>query len=188
LVNHAFQDNALAQWSAVNGAQLAFVNGNGISSQIPYSASIAPGGTGIGIQNPGWAGGIGVQAVKYDSFFYAKADSAVTLPIKAGIYNSNTEIASNTINAGLTTQWQRFATSFTSTQTSNGGSNYKITLPNGSSTKVYIAYASLTAPFWNGQPLRSDIAQAYADLKPAYVRTPGGNDVEGNNQASRYRW
>ena len=150
---------------------------------------MAPGPSGIGIQNPGWAGGIGVKAnTKYDTFFYAKADKAGTVPITVGVYSGNSALGSATLQAALTTSWQRFPASFTTSSGSNGGSTWRLTFPSGTATQVYVAYNSLTAPFYEGQPLRSDIAQLYQQLKPSYLRLPGGNDIEGNSQSDRYVW
>ena len=36
--------------------------------------------------------------------------------------------------------------------------------------------------------LRKDIVQMIADLKPGFVRFPGGCIVEGRNLANRYQW
>jgi alpha-N-arabinofuranosidase len=35
---------------------------------------------------------------------------------------------------------------------------------------------------------RNDIAQAFADLKPGYIRLPGGNDLEGPSIHERFIW
>ena len=43
---------------------------------------------------------------------------------------------------------------------------------------------------WKGRPngLRRDIVQMIADLKPGFVRFPGGCIVEGRNLTNRYQW
>ena len=47
-----------------------------------------------------------------------------------------------------------------------------------------------TADTWKGRPggLRKDIAQLIADLKPGFVRFPGGCIVEGRDLTNRYQW
>lgn len=191
MVNHAFQEDygSLNQWTAVKSANLTLLNTRGITTEIPANVKISPGSSGIGIENPGWAGGIGVQSgAKYTSFFYAKADTAGTVPITVGVYNGDSAIGSQTIQAALTTSWQRFTTTFTPTSGSTGLSTWRLTFPQGTLTNIYVAYSSLTAPFYNGQPLRADIAKLYQQLKPVHIRLPGGNDIEGNSQADRYIW
>ena len=41
-----------------------------------------------------------------------------------------------------------------------------------------------------GRPngLRKDLAQALYDLKPRFLRCPGGNNIEGQSIASRLKW
>jgi len=46
------------------------------------------------------------------------------------------------------------------------------------------------ADTWKGRPggLRKDIVQMIADLKPGFLRFPGGCIVEGRNLTNRYQW
>ena len=43
---------------------------------------------------------------------------------------------------------------------------------------------------WKNRPhgLRADLVQMLADLKPAFLRFPGGCIVEGEELDSRYQW
>ena len=42
---------------------------------------------------------------------------------------------------------------------------------------------------WNGLPyIRADLGQLLADMKPSFVRFPGGCYVEGDRLANRYNW
>ncbi|MEA2708599.1 MAG: hypothetical protein QOF78_1200 [Phycisphaerales bacterium] len=41
---------------------------------------------------------------------------------------------------------------------------------------------------WKGMPLRPDLAQMISDLRPAFMRFPGGCSVEGETLADAYRW
>ncbi|SEA07179.1 Alpha-L-arabinofuranosidase [Arachidicoccus rhizosphaerae] len=43
---------------------------------------------------------------------------------------------------------------------------------------------------WKGRPggLRRDLVQLLADMKPGFIRFPGGCIVEGRNLANRYQW
>ena len=46
------------------------------------------------------------------------------------------------------------------------------------------------ATTWKNRPggLRSDLVQMIADLKPGFVRFPGGCIVEGRDLTNRYQW
>ena len=41
---------------------------------------------------------------------------------------------------------------------------------------------------WNGMPVREDLADMVEELRPAFVRFPGGCWVEGETLAGAYRW
>jgi len=43
-------------------------------------------------------------------------------------------------------------------------------------------------PRWNGMPLRADLAGMLDELRPAFMRFPGGCWVEGETLATAYRW
>ena len=46
------------------------------------------------------------------------------------------------------------------------------------------------ADTWKGRPdgLRKDLVQMIADLKPGFIRFPGGCIVEGRDLTNRYQW
>jgi alpha-N-arabinofuranosidase len=56
--------------------------------------------------------------------------------------------------------------------------------------KVWFSLVSLFPPTYNNRPNgnRPDIMQLLADMKPAFLRFPGGNYIEGNTFATRFDW
>ncbi|KAI9324711.1 glycoside hydrolase superfamily [Zopfochytrium polystomum] len=192
LVNHAFQDNKISQWVSVGGATLSYLATGGITAEIPCALSIASGGAGIGLQNPGWAGGIGILANRqYTTSFYVRSDTAQTVPVTVGVYDSagNAAATYTFANANLTGAWQKLTATLVATTGTTRAGSWRVTFPSGlAGAGAQVAYTSLVLPGWNGQRLRADLAQAYADLRPAFIRLPGGNDLEGNNLAQRYYW
>jgi alpha-N-arabinofuranosidase len=55
---------------------------------------------------------------------------------------------------------------------------------------VWLNLVSLFPPTWKNRPngLRPDLMQMLVDLKPAFLRFPGGNYLEGNTIAERFDW
>ena len=47
---------------------------------------------------------------------------------------------------------------------------------------------SLTRYLDRPNGLRKDIGQAFDDLKPGFLRCPGGNNIEGNSIQTRWKW
>jgi alpha-N-arabinofuranosidase len=84
--------------------------------------------------------------------------------------------------------WKRASASFTSNATVLKAKFFVWFEGNGS---VDLDMISLfPADTWKGRPggLRADMVQRLADLKPGFVRFPGGCIVEGYDLSQRYQW
>ncbi len=84
--------------------------------------------------------------------------------------------------------WTRIEGTITAKKTID---NAFLTLELPSKGTVDIDYVScFPVNTWNNRPngLRSDIAKMIADMKPAFVRFPGGCVVEGGSPEMTYRW
>jgi alpha-N-arabinofuranosidase len=55
---------------------------------------------------------------------------------------------------------------------------------------LWLSLVSLFPPTWKDRPngLRRDLMQMLVDLKPGFLRFPGGNYLEGNTIADRFDW
>jgi alpha-N-arabinofuranosidase len=55
---------------------------------------------------------------------------------------------------------------------------------------LYFSMFSLFPETFKGRKngLRKDIAEAFHDMKPKFLRFPGGNNLEGNSVQTRWRW
>jgi alpha-L-arabinofuranosidase len=60
----------------------------------------------------------------------------------------------------------------------------------GKRSAVWFQQVSLFPPTYNNRPNgnRPDLMQLLADMKPAFLRFPGGNYLEGNTTATRFNW
>jgi alpha-N-arabinofuranosidase len=60
----------------------------------------------------------------------------------------------------------------------------------GRHSAVWFQQVSLFPPTYNNRPNgnRPDLMQLLADMKPAFLRFPGGNYLEGNTIATRFNW
>lgn len=88
--------------------------------------------------------------------------------------------------SGLGTGWQEFHATLTGTKSVPDG---RLVIENGSSAPVWLDFVSLMPrETWRNLGLRPDLAQMIADLKPGFVRWPGGCVAEGGNIESAYNW
>lgn len=90
--------------------------------------------------------------------------------------------------AGLTGEWKTLTAKLKTTDTAIRG---KLELLFTGKGTVEVDMISLfPEKTWKNRPngLRSDLVQLLADLKPGFLRFPGGCIVEGRDLANRYQW
>jgi alpha-N-arabinofuranosidase len=72
----------------------------------------------------------------------------------------------------------------------SGRVDTQFTVTASSPGNLYLNLVSLMPPTYKNRPngMRPDLMQLLADMKPAFLRFPGGNYVEGSNFANRWNW
>ena len=150
-----------------------------------------------GFVNSGFYG-IKVDAQTYNaSFFYKPLHGASVAGGKliVGLRNSN-----NTIMFGSTTvdvsgapvgQWSTFVSLINVVSAASSALNqFFIELPPGSNGDFEFNLISCFPPTFKSRinGARIDIAQVFTDLKPGFVRLPGGSDLEGSSIPERFIW
>lgn len=130
-------------------------------------------------------GGINiVKGDKYDFNFYARAPEA--MQFKISLVTKDGEIlAEGTVRVDSKT-WKNYSLTLDA-KAGNPYSYLKISpLGNGYADIDNITlYPQKT---WKGTKLRADIMERIADLKPSFVRFPGGCYVEGNDMFTDTKW
>lgn len=141
----------------------------------------------LGLQNEGFDG-IGIKkGEKYDFSALARLNKG-SISLLVEILNSkNQVIGSTTVNL-LTSNWQKIEGVITATETDP---KCKVNVYFKGAGQLDIDMISLfPQDTWKGRKggLRKDLVQLLADLKPGFVRFPGGCIVEGRTLAERYQW
>jgi alpha-L-arabinofuranosidase len=142
----------------------------------------------VGVANEGFFG-IGIrEGQRYRLSLYARGKGfsgpiSVRLEDKDGGLLSD-EAAIENIGA----EWQQFNATLTANRTE---SKSRLVIAAGASGTLWLDFVSLfPETTWKDRPngLRPDIAQMIADLKPAFVRFPGGCVVEAGTIETAYNW
>ena len=146
-----------------------------------------PGGN-YSLSNEGFRG-IGIHKEKqYDFSIMARTEKPTNIKIKVQLLNySGKEIGSSTIE-NFSSDWKKYSASITTTDTAQKG---KLNLIFEGSGVIDIDIVSLFPhDTWKNRPggLRNDLVQKIADLKPGFIRFPGGCIVEGKDLTNRYQW
>ena len=144
-------------------------------------------GTAYGLSNEGFRG-IGVrEGDLYDFSIDLRSNSATPQKLKIELLGAKGSLASAVIEATPGT-WTTTKLSLTPNATEAKAS---LVLTAQSAGSLSVDRVSLfPRKTWKNRPqgLRADMVQMLADMKPGFLRFPGGCIVEGHNLALRYQW
>ena len=198
--NRAFLDNpnSPVHWSVVPGkgsaATMALDPTQPLNDALPVSLRVEVSKASkrhpAGIANDGYWG-IPVQpAAHYHASFYAKAAPGFSGSVIVSIQSDDggTVYAKGKV-AGLTPDWKQYEVTLeTGNVKPTAQARYVLTLDRPGT--VWFDLVSLFPPTWGDQPngFRPDLLQMLVDLKPQFLRFPGGNYVEGDTIPTRFDW
>jgi len=134
--------------------------------------------------------GIGVKkGLRYDfSLMYRQSTPGVKLVLLLKDAN-NKIIGRGSLTPDQTgSDWKKQSASFTATETDPKAKFSILFQGNGN---IDVDMISLfPGDTWKNRPqgLRADMVQLLADMKPGFIRFPGGCIVEGTDLANRYQW
>lgn len=145
--------------------------------------------TGPQLLNEGYWGVAVKQGETYDCSFWARVANGPGGAFKVGVLGPDgKELGSAVVPNVVSKDWKKYTASFPS-------------LGNEAKAKFFLqpqvagifdldVVSLFPRHTFKNRPngLRADIAQKLADLKPAFMRFPGGCVVEGATFANRYRW
>ena len=143
----------------------------------------------VGIANEGFWGIPVKPNTRYRASFYAKAEG-FTGPIRIAIVsNDGATVHASAQVPRLTGSWKKYEAILTAGRAKPSAEN-RLVISAGSAGTVWFSMVSLFPPTWNNRPNgnRKDIMQLLADMKPSFLRFPGGNYVEGRTIATRFDW
>jgi alpha-L-arabinofuranosidase len=200
LHNRAFLDSASApaHWSIVQGdgaaATMALDPKEPLNAAIPASLRLdvtqASAGHAAGIANEGYWGIPVKPDTRYHASFYAKAASgfAGTIAVSIQSDDGRTVYAAKTVTA-VTQGWKRYEAMLqTGKLTATAKARFVVTVDRPGT--VWFGLMSLFPPTFKNQAngFRPDLLQMLADMKPKFLRFPGGNYLEGDQIADRFDW
>jgi len=150
--------------------------------------SIAEGEPAFGLSNAGFRG-MGIKkGMTYHFSVLVRQLEGSTLKMHIGLVNSKGEVIGTADLAPEARQWKKYTVSFAATVTEPKA---KLNIWFEGRGSFDIDMISLFPDdTWKNRPggLRADLVQLLADLKPGFLRFPGGCIVEGRDLDNRYQW
>ncbi|WP_127495301.1 alpha-L-arabinofuranosidase C-terminal domain-containing protein [Paenibacillus glycanilyticus] len=167
-----------------------------INSRIPHYAviDIAAEGNGVGLMNLGFNSGIPVkQGDRYLFSVFARRDASFHEPLTVTIEGADGTVYGEAAIEVHSSEWMKYEAVITSAATDTGSRLVLLTKGQG---KLYLDMVSLfPEKTYLKRPggLREDIAKLLADLKPKFMRFPGGclvhdGSLNPDDRNSMYRW
>jgi alpha-L-arabinofuranosidase len=147
------------------------------------------GETGVGIKNTGFAGMVIKAGEKYNLSLFARQYSKEPLKLIVSLQSPSgkTKYAENTFSTS-STKWKKYTTTLTVHANSDSASLIILATTKG---KIALDVISLfPEKTFKKRPngLRADLAQMLADMKPKFIRFPGGCLAHGDGLGNMYRW
>ncbi|MGI4820372.1 MAG: alpha-L-arabinofuranosidase C-terminal domain-containing protein [Janthinobacterium lividum] len=194
--NKSFEINpGLIGWKALQGA--ANLDAYAVRNEQPIAAANSHyvrlttrnGAEGeAGIENEGFRG-MGVkQGSEYNLSFYARRGPGSVAGLTAVLVGEKGEVLAQAPVTGFSNEWKQYKAVLRPSGTQNKA-HLKLVL-NGTGTVDLDVVSLFPKDTWNNRPngLRTDLVQLLKDMKPGFLRFPGGCIVEGRTLSERYQW
>ncbi len=184
-------------WKLQTGAgadiQLSLDKKDPLTEATPQAAAISI--KALGADNKNYfinEGFWGIKAEKGETYqlsFYTHSDGSYKGPLTVMLLSDNgAELASHTFTSVNSGEWKKYTCSLVPKE-SDGKARFAFSF--GSVGNIWFDFVSVfPKKTFKNRPngVRADLGQYLADLKPAFVRWPGGCFVEGVNVESAPNW
>jgi alpha-N-arabinofuranosidase len=198
--NRAFLDDAAspAHWSPVHGdgaaATIALDKGQPLNAVIGTSLRLdvtqASAGHAAGVANEGYWGIPVRPNTRYRASFFAKAAPGFSGPITVAIESEDGKTAYATGRVPAPTQaWKPYELTLTTSEAEPiAKARFVLTVDRPGT--IWLSLVSLFPPTYRNQAngFRPDLLQMLIDMRPKFLRFPGGNYLEGDQIADRFEW
>lgn len=166
------------------------VGANPLNSANPKSMKFEVVKTGKGrvaAVNEGFWGINVEKGKKYSLSFYARRDEKSKGKVKVTLESKTGKVYAGLIIDNVGKNWNQFKGVLTS---SADDASARFVLSPLSEGTIWFDVVSLFPPTWNNRQngLRTDLAEMLKDMKPSFLRFPGGCVVEGATIENRIQW
>ncbi len=141
------------------------------------------------LANEGWWGIPVHPHTTYRASFYARVDGEAG-PVGVAIMDKEGRkvYASGEVEVSGS-EWKKYELTIETAEVKETD-EVQLVLVAGEKRTIWLSLVSLFPPTWNDRPngLRKDLMQLLIDMKPKFLRFPGGNYLEGNTIEERFKW
>ncbi len=193
--NRVFKDNSKAadHWSLLQEGDakgtMSLDNKTPLNEHLPVSLKLQVDAAGkrIGVANAGYWGIPVRPKTAYSLSFYAKGEAK---PLTVSIESKDGKVVYATAQtAAISGDWTQYKLTLTTSDV-KATADARFVISAGGTGTYWFNLVSLFPPTYNNTPNgnRPDIMKLLADMKPAFLRFPGGNYLEGSMISQRFNW
>ncbi|HEX5168946.1 MAG TPA: alpha-L-arabinofuranosidase C-terminal domain-containing protein [Cyclobacteriaceae bacterium] len=146
------------------------------------------GEAGVGIKNPGFDGMVVREGNVYNLSLFARQLSDAPVSLSVSLQNPKGQVLAEEKISTTSPDWRKYTAKLKTTANSDSASLVILAISKG---KLALDVISLfPEKTFKNRPngLREDLAQVLADIKPKFIRFPGGCLVHGDGLGNMYRW
>lgn len=162
-------------------------SGNSANSRFARITVNNPEGN-YSLANEGFRGMGFHKGKHYDFSILVRSENPKDYRIKVQLLNHSGKEIGSAVIGNFSNDWNTYRTTIVTSDSAQRG---KLNLIFEGTGVTDIDMVSLFPhDTWKGRPggLRNDLVQKLADLKPGFIRFPGGCIVEGKDLVNRYQW
>jgi len=179
--------------------------------------TVAKGGSRVGVANEGYWGIPVKPSTTYKASFYMKGTGSMQFPRRPGMparpqnatpapvienntagpitvtiesNDGKTVYATGTITLEKSTFWKKYEVTLTTAANVEPTADARFVISTDRTGLYYFNLVSLFPPTYNNRPNgnRIDLTQMMVDMKPKFLRFPGGNFLEGPDFENAFPW
>lgn len=181
--------NAKTAWKeTVSGVVFDIATTDPIHENNKHYAVLTVKQAGSGIVNEGYDGIVLKKGEKYDYSLYARTLDGKGRKLKLRLTGKDGKIYGEATTGNASSKWKKLNGVITATETIADAQLEVLVMTEG---KIAVDFISLfPQKTFKGRKngLRADLAQVLADMKPRFIRFPGGCVAHGNGLDNIYNW
>lgn len=177
--------NAITAWQGLPSTSVVSSE-NGVSQNNPHYAILGE----TPIYNIGWEG-ITVKRAIYDVSLYARCMDGKKKQLTMALVDAEDQIVAQAKLKVQGGEWNEYKTQLVISDKYKGelGKDIRFAvIPKGKDRVAVDMLSLMPQDTYKGHGLRKDLAEVIADLKPRFVRFPGGCMLHGQGLENIYHW
>jgi alpha-N-arabinofuranosidase len=179
-------------WSLVGEGGAASVDRNDpVNAVLPVSLKLDLSGKTAGVANDGFWGIPVRPDTTYTASFYSKASGGFAGVVTASLVLDEGDVSvAKADTQAIAPSWQKYTVKLSTPHEAPMTTKARLVLSASGTGSVSFSLVSLFPPTYRDTPngLRPDLMKLMADLRPAFIRLPGGNYLEGGTFETRFNW